>query len=93
MLCFAIHVLVLTLRVSYSGQAMPSNWKDAMVKFGLHDSSKWHKEAVLKMMTLPSTTVSVADMLSEQNKREKRDRRHCFLKVLTSLKFLARQGR
>ena len=70
-----------------------TNWKDATVKFGLHDSSKCHKEAVLKMLTLPSTTVSVADMLSEQNKREKRDRRHCFLKVLTSLKFLARQGR
>ena len=45
-----------------------TNWKDATVKFGLHDSSKCHKEAVLKMLTLPSTTASVADMLSEQNK-------------------------
>ena len=70
-----------------------TNRKDATVKFGLHDSSKCHKEAVLKMLTLPSTTMSVADMLSEQNKREKRDRQHCFLKVLTSLKLLARQGR
>ena len=69
-----------------------TNWKDATVKFGLHDSNKCRKEAVLKILTLPSTTVSVADMLSEQSKREKLDRRHCFLRVLTSLKFLARQG-
>lgn len=31
------------------------------MKFGLRDSSKCHKEAVLKILTLPSTTVSAAD--------------------------------
>ena len=42
-----------------------SNWKDATMKFGNHESSKCHKEAVLKMVTLPSTTVDVGESLSQ----------------------------
>ena len=69
-----------------------SNWKDANGKFAIHASSKCHKEAVLKMVTLPSTTRDVAESLSTQHQREKLERRKCFLKVLSSIKFLARQG-
>ena len=69
-----------------------SNWKDASVKFNIHSSTKCHKEAVLKIFTLPSTTRNIADILSDQHKQEKFDRRQCFLKVLSTLKFLARQG-
>ena len=58
-----------------------SNWKDATVKFNIHDSSKCHKEAVLKIITLPSTTMNVAESLYAQHKQEKQDRRQCFLKV------------
>lgn len=67
-----------------------SNWKDATVKFGIHDSSKCHKEAVLKIVTLPSTTSNVAESLSLQLKKEKLDRRQCFMKILSNTKFLAR---
>ena len=69
-----------------------TNWKDATVKFSNHESSKCHKEAVLKMVTLPSTTVDVGESLSQQHKQEKRDNRQCFLKVVSNLKFLSRQG-
>lgn len=69
-----------------------SNWKDATVKFAIHDSSKCHKEAVLKILTLPSTTSNVAESLSQQLKIEKLDKRQCFLKILSNMKFLARQG-
>ena len=31
-----------------------TNWKDATVMFALHQSSKGHKEAVLKMVSMPS---------------------------------------
>ncbi len=66
-----------------------SNWKDGTtVKFNIHDSSKCHKEAVLKIQTLPSTTPNVAECLSQQLKKDKLNRRQCFLKILSNLKFL-----
>ena len=67
------------------------NWKDATVKFALHSSSNCHKEAVLKMVTMPSGK-SVAESLSSQLAKEKLQRRQCFLKILSNVRFLARQG-
>ena len=48
-----------------------TNWKDAPAKFAIHESSKCHKEAVLKMVTLPSSTQNVAESLSNVLKKEK----------------------
>ena len=62
-----------------------SNRKDATVKFNIHYSSKCHKKAVLKITTLPSTTMNVAESLSAQHKQEKLDRQQCFLKVLSNM--------
>jgi hypothetical protein len=67
------------------------NWKDATVKFKLHSSSNCHKEAVLKMVTMPSSK-NVAESLSSQLAMEKLERRQCFLKILSNVRFLARQG-
>ena len=69
-----------------------TNWKDATVIFAIHVSSKCHKVAVLKMVTLPSSTNNMLECLSTQLKREKLERRQCFLKVLSNIRFLARQG-
>ena len=69
-----------------------SNCKDATVKFSIHDSSKCLKVAVLKIQTWPSTTSNIAECLSQQIKKEKLDRRQCFLKILSNMKFLAQQG-
>lgn len=69
-----------------------ANWKDATVKFAIHESSKCHKEAVLKMVTLPSSTNDVAESLSKALKKEKFEWRQCLLKVLSNIRFLARQG-
>lgn len=68
------------------------NWNDASVKFANHESSKCHKEAVLKVVTLPSTTQDVAESLSAQHQHDKLERRKCFLKILSNISFLARQG-
>ena len=38
------------------------NWKDTSTKFNIHSSSNCHKEATLKMMTLPSTTKDVENL-------------------------------
>ena len=69
-----------------------TNWKKASDKFTTHEASKCHKEAVLRVQTLPATTKSIEDCLSREHQREKLDRRQCFLKILSNLKFLARQG-
>ncbi len=69
-----------------------SNWKHACKKFDTHQKSKTHEEAVLKMITLPATTSNVAESLSSQLKLKKMQNRCCFLEVLSSLQYLARQG-
>lgn len=67
-----------------------SNWKDATVKFANHASSKCHKEAVPKTITLPSTCkTNIAEPMSTQAAKDRLDQRQCFLKVLSNIKFLA----
>ena len=68
------------------------NWKDATCKFDVHQHSKCHKEAVLKVVTLPGTTADVGESLSAQHRSEKLENRRSFLKILSSIRFLARQG-
>ena len=69
-----------------------SNWKPAADKFSGHENSKCHKESILKIITVPSTTVDVDESLSKQLEQDKRANRHCFLIVLSNMRFLARQG-
>lgn len=44
------------------------------------------------MLILPKTTSDVGEMLSSTLAQEKAENRQCLLKVLSSLRFLARQG-
>lgn len=69
-----------------------SNWKDAVSKFTKHQSSRCHQESVLKTVTLPSTTGNVGIMLCSQLATQRSEHRQCFLKVLSNVRFLARQG-
>ena len=46
----------------------------------------------MKMVTLPATTADIGESLSVRHKQEKLERRQCFLKVLSNIRFLARQG-
>ena len=69
-----------------------SNWKKAVAKFEGHEGSKCHKESVFKIVTMPSTMGNVAASLSKQCEKEKIENRHCFLKILSTVKLLARQG-
>ncbi len=65
-----------------------SNWKDASKKINKHQDSHCHKEAVLKT----TATVNVSEMLSSGLAKEHLEQRKCFLKVLSSVCFLSRQG-
>ena len=67
-------------------------WKKASEKFSTHEASKCHKEAVMRMVTLPATTPNIATCLSNEHQREQLEHRRCFLKILSNIKFLARQG-
>ena len=69
-----------------------SNWKDATTKFNKHEASQYHKEAVLKTITLPATTGNVGEMLSSQLAKQHLESRKCFLKLLSDARFLSRQG-
>ena len=44
------------------------------------------------MVTLPSSTQNVAESLSNVLKKEKLERQQCSLKVLSNIRYLARQG-
>ena len=69
-----------------------TNWKDATVKFSVHEASKCHKEVVLKMVTLPSSTKNMAESLSNALNREKFEQRQYLLKIFSNIRFLAQQG-
>ena len=98
MLCCAILVLVLIQKKNFSGLDMAfiskgyHNWKDASTKFYIHSSSNCHKEATLKVITLSSTTKDVGESLSAIHQQEKLERRQCFLKILSNIRFLALEG-
>ena len=69
-----------------------SNWNDASVSFRKHESSNCHRESVLKVVTLPNTTEDIGETLSTQHNEDKINKRDCLLKILSSLRFLGRQG-
>ena len=43
------------------------------------------------LLTLPATTQNIAEMLSSSLAKQKSTNRHCLLKVISCLKFLARR--
>ena len=69
-----------------------SNWKDGTTKLMKHEASECHKVAVLKTITLPATTGNVGKMLSSELGKQQLKHRQCFLKLLSNVRFLSRQG-
>ena len=68
------------------------NWKDATAAFRKHESSSSHKQAVEQVVTIPSTHCDVGQYLSTFLALERKENCVCFLKVMSTLKFLAHQG-
>lgn len=69
-----------------------SNWKDATIGFRNHELSGCHREAVEVVISLPATTMNIGAHLSQQYAQEKEMNRKMLIKVLSCIKFLARQG-
>ena len=69
-----------------------SNWKDATVRFRDHAKTDCHKDALLKLVVLPKTTPDVGELMSRSHAEDKAANRQCFLKLLSNMRFLARQA-
>ena len=67
------------------------NWKEATTKFSMHESSRCHKDAMFKIVSLPATTCDIGETLSQKHRDEKSNQQ-CFLKILSNHKLLSRQG-
>ena len=66
-----------------------TNWKDATTKFTKHEHSDFHKHC---SEVLSTSCVDVGDLLDKQAASEKKANREYLLKVLSTVRFLARQG-
>ena len=69
-----------------------NNWKLATTSFRQHETSACHKQAVERVFTLPTTTTDIGEALSTAHAQEKLENRQCLLKILSNLRFLARQS-
>ena len=66
------------------------NWKKAVEHFNRHSISECHRECISKARSL--TRPSIVDQLSSEASKAKCRNRRMFLKVLSSLQYLLRQG-
>ena len=66
--------------------------KDASVRFNNHEKSRCHKDAVIKTVAIPASCRNIGETLLSQLAKEKPERRQCFLKLMSSIRFLARQA-
>lgn len=68
------------------------NWKNATAQFQKHLQSSCHREAVEVVITLPATTKDIGEQLVQQHAKDKERNRKMLLKIMSSIRYLARQG-
>ena len=66
-----------------------SKWKDEVMKFSKHESSRCHKKSVLKVNILPRTTHDIGESFSLQLRRDRLEAQQRPLKILSNACFLA----
>ena len=67
-------------------------WKEATTAFKKHQASDCHREATEALVILPVQVGDVGELLSREHQEEKATNRRMLLKILQSIRFLARQG-
>ena len=67
-------------------------WKEATTAFKKHQASDCHREATEALVILPVQVGDVGELLSQEHQKEKATNRRMLLKILQSIRFLARQG-
>ena len=79
------------LRAARSKEGL-SNWKKALARFKEHQVSDCYKIAIDYETNLSRTCGNVWQMSSDAAKKTMESNRICFIKVIESLQYLARQG-
>ena len=70
-----------------------TNWKKALDKFEKHQNTASHHEAVDLVVKIPSTTQNVGEMLTGRTyASQKEENRDMLLVILSSIRYLGRQG-
>ena len=69
------------------------NLKKALERFREHERSVMHQEVLLKLTSITSANVSGIDIrLNSQLEHDQRHHRQMLMKLLTAIRYLARQG-
>lgn len=68
------------------------NWKKALERFEKHQNTTSHRDAVDLVVKIPSTTKDVGEMLSTSLASQKAESRKMLLTILSSIRYLGRQG-
>ena len=68
------------------------NLKKALERFREHENSVMHKEAVLKIAATKSTLSGIGAQLSAQLQCDQKHHQNMLMKLLSCIKYLARQG-
>ena len=68
-----------------------SNWRKAIQRFSEHEKSEMHKESTVKLSAMNSS-INIASQLNSQLESDQKFHREMFLIVLSSVRYLARQG-
>ena len=69
-----------------------TNWKKAIEKFTKHEKTLAHHQAVELVEKIPKTTKDVGEMLSSAYAQQKAENREMLKIILSSIRFLGRQG-
>ena len=64
-----------------------TNWTDAGRKFSMHQASAAHKDVHRARF---SNTEDIEELMCDIHAGQKRENKHCFLKILSSVRLLAR---
>ena len=68
------------------------NWKKALEKFKSHAASACHRDATEVILKLPKETTDIAEQFERSLTVEKKKNRRCFLKTVSTLRMMGRQG-
>ena len=68
------------------------NLKKALERFREHENSVMHKEALLKIAATKSASSGIGALLSAQLERDQKFHQKMLMKLLSCIKYLARQG-
>ncbi len=68
------------------------NWKKALNKFDKHEQTMSHRVAIGVVVTIPSTTNNVGEMLSSSLADQRSRNKNIPLVIPSNIQFLARQG-